>query len=98
MRKTVGVIVNNISDPFFAALLASLDDALAESGRTVLLCNTGEKPLLASQRYISSQGLCWKSATSAPVAERHGYKTLDQIAVEENALETEAAMGFKMAA
>ena len=39
---TVGVIVNNVSDPFFSTLLASLEHALAAAGRTVFLCNTGE--------------------------------------------------------
>jgi len=39
---TVGVIVNNVSDPFFSTLLASLEHALAATGRTVFLCNTGE--------------------------------------------------------
>lgn len=39
---TVGVILNNVSDPFFSALLASLEDALAQTGRTVFLCNTDE--------------------------------------------------------
>lgn len=39
---TVGVILNNVSDPFFSALLASLEDALRQTGRTVFLCNTNE--------------------------------------------------------
>ena len=39
---TVGVIVNNVSDPFLSTLLASLEDALAKTGRTVFLCNTDE--------------------------------------------------------
>ena len=39
---TVGVILNNVSDPFFSALLASLEEVLAETGHTVFLCNTGE--------------------------------------------------------
>ena len=39
---TVGVIVNNVSDPFFSTLLASLEHALAKAGRTVFLCNTNE--------------------------------------------------------
>ena len=39
---TVGVIVNNVSDPFFSTLLASLENALADTGRTVFLCNTNE--------------------------------------------------------
>ncbi len=40
--NTVGVIVNNVSDPFFSTLLASLEDALAKTGRSVFLCNTHE--------------------------------------------------------
>ena len=39
---TVGIILNNVSDPFFSALLASLEGALAKTGRTVFLCNTNE--------------------------------------------------------
>lgn len=39
---TVGIILNDVSDPFFSALLASLEEALAESGRTAFLCNTNE--------------------------------------------------------
>ena len=42
MTDTVGVILNNISDPFFSTLLASLEEALAEFGRTVFLCHTNE--------------------------------------------------------
>lgn len=39
---TVGIVLNNVSDPFFSALLASLEEALAETGRTVFLCNANE--------------------------------------------------------
>ena len=39
---TVGVILNNVSDPFFSSLLASLESTLASAGRTVFLCNTDE--------------------------------------------------------
>ena len=39
---TVGVIFNNVPDPFFGTLLASLEGALAQTGRTVFLCNTDE--------------------------------------------------------
>lgn len=39
---TVGVILNNITDPFFSNLLASLEEALARAGRTVFLCNSQE--------------------------------------------------------
>ena len=41
---TVGVILNNVSDPFFSALLAALEAALAKTGRTAFLCNTDESP------------------------------------------------------
>jgi len=39
---TVGVILNNVSDPFFSTLLASLEEALAKAGQTVFLCNSNE--------------------------------------------------------
>ena len=39
---TVGLVLNNVSDPFFSSLLASLEEALAETGRTVFLCNANE--------------------------------------------------------
>ena len=42
MTHTVGVIVNDVSDPFFATLLAALQEALARAGRSVFLCHTNE--------------------------------------------------------
>ena len=39
---TIGVILNDVSDPFFSTLLASLEEALARTGRTLFLCNTRE--------------------------------------------------------
>ena len=41
-NNTVGVIVNNLSDPFFSNLLASLEGELTKAGRTVFLCNSNE--------------------------------------------------------
>ena len=39
---TVGVVLNNISDPFYSTLLASIEEELSKSGRTVFLCNSNE--------------------------------------------------------
>lgn len=39
---TVGIVLNDVSDPFFSALFASLEEALARTGRTSFLCNTNE--------------------------------------------------------
>ena len=39
---TVGVVLNNISDPFFSALLSTLESELVKAGRTVFLCNSNE--------------------------------------------------------
>ncbi|WP_127113774.1 LacI family DNA-binding transcriptional regulator [Shimia sediminis] len=39
---TVGIILNNVSDPFYSTLLAEIERALAEEGRTAFLCNTNE--------------------------------------------------------
>ena len=41
-NNTVGVIVNNLSDPFFSNLLASLENELAKTNRTVFFCNSNE--------------------------------------------------------
>ena len=41
---TVGVILNDITDPFFSALLASLERELAAAGRTTFLRHSGESP------------------------------------------------------
>lgn len=43
--KTVGVILNNVSDAFFNTLLASMEKALAETGRLSFLCHANESPL-----------------------------------------------------
>ena len=42
MINTVGIVNNNVSDPFYRALFASLDEVLRRHGRTPLLCRTGE--------------------------------------------------------
>ena len=43
--QIVGVILNNVSDAFFNTLLASMEKALTETGRTSFLCNSNESPL-----------------------------------------------------
>jgi LacI family transcriptional regulator len=40
---TVGIVLNNVSDPSFSELLGSIESKLAQEGKTVLLCNTYEK-------------------------------------------------------
>lgn len=39
---TVGVILNDISDPFCSTLLATIEEELSKVGRTVFLCNSNE--------------------------------------------------------
>ncbi|WP_170442090.1 LacI family DNA-binding transcriptional regulator [Ruegeria arenilitoris] len=39
---TVGIVLNNVSDPSFSELLGSIESELAKEGRTVFLCNTDE--------------------------------------------------------
>lgn len=40
---TVGIVLNNVSDPSFSELLGSIEGELAKEGKTVFLCNTDEK-------------------------------------------------------
>ena len=39
---TVGIILNNATDPFFSLILASIEGALAERDKTAFLCNSNE--------------------------------------------------------
>ncbi len=39
---TVGIILNNATDPFFSLILASIEAALAKEGMTTFLCNSNE--------------------------------------------------------
>ena len=41
----VGVILNNVSDPYYSTLLASMEKALTETGRISFLCHSNESPL-----------------------------------------------------
>ena len=41
----VGVILNNVSDPFYSTLLGPLEQALTETGRISFLCHSNESPL-----------------------------------------------------
>ncbi len=42
--NTIGLIVSDISNPFFTALSRAVEDAAYEQGFSVLLCNTDEDP------------------------------------------------------
>ena len=42
--NTIGLIVSDISNPFFTALSRAVEDAAYEQGFSVLLCNTDENP------------------------------------------------------
>ena len=39
---TVGVVLHDVSDPFFGALLRSMESALWEAGRIIFLCDSNE--------------------------------------------------------
>lgn len=39
---TVGIVLNNVSDPSFSVLLRSIESELAKAGKTIFLCNTDE--------------------------------------------------------
>lgn len=42
--NTVGVIVPDISEDFFAFAIKGIDDVLSKNGYTIILCNTDENP------------------------------------------------------
>jgi Transcriptional regulators len=42
--KTIGVMVPDISEDFFAYVIKGIDEVLSRQGYTMILCDTGEKP------------------------------------------------------
>src|SRR5436309_8197597 len=42
--STIGLIVSDISNPFFTAISRAVEDSAYEQGFSVLLCNTDENP------------------------------------------------------
>jgi LacI family transcriptional regulator len=41
---TIGIIIPNNSNPFFAEVVRGLEDACFEAGFSAILCNTDDKP------------------------------------------------------
>lgn len=39
----IGVLIPDVSNPYYAAILRGIEDAIAPSGRTVILCNTDRR-------------------------------------------------------
>lgn len=48
---TIGVIVSDVSNPFFTAVVRGLEDMLNEGGYNLILCNTDEDPV-KEERYL----------------------------------------------
>ncbi len=42
--KTIGVIISDNSNPFFAYMVKGIQDVARETGYHIILCNTGENP------------------------------------------------------
>ncbi len=63
--RTIGLIVPDIANPFFADISRGADDAAHEAGYSLLLCNTGEDPgreadllRIMEQRAVDGVVLC----------------------------------------
>ena len=73
--NTIGVVLPDISNPFFGQAVRGCEDALNEAGYSVFLCNTDES--IAKERYyldtLAGRGvdglILWGSAGSASLAE-----------------------------
>ncbi len=42
--SAIGVLIPDVSNPYYAAILRGIEDAVGPSGRTVILCNTDRDP------------------------------------------------------
>ncbi len=47
--KTIGLVISNIRNPFFTDLARAVEDALAQAGFSLVLCNADEQPAKESQ-------------------------------------------------
>ena len=54
--ETVGVLVPDLTNPLFPPIVRGIEDALAESGYTVLTANTDNDPERASSNFAVMQG------------------------------------------
>ena len=60
--QTVGLVVDELADPFLAGLVAEIDQALGRYGRTAFLCNAGgsitrQDRVVRSMREYNAEGL-----------------------------------------
>lgn len=42
---TLGLVLSNVTNPFFPALVQGVEDVVTDKGYSVILCNTGEDPV-----------------------------------------------------
>jgi LacI family transcriptional regulator len=74
--RTLGLIISDIANPFFTAVIRGIEDAANERGYTLMLCNTDER-LEKERAYVQLlQSRRVDGVIMAPVGKREDYEDL----------------------
>ena len=74
--RTLGLIISDISNPFFTAVIRGIEDVANERGYTLMLCNTDERPEKERAYVQLLQSRRVDGVIMAPVGKREDYEDL----------------------
>jgi LacI family transcriptional regulator len=74
--RTLGLIISDIANPFFAAVIRGIEDVANDRGYTLMLCNTDERPEKERAYMQLLQSRRVDGMIMAPVGKREDYEEL----------------------
>lgn len=74
--KTIGVVVSNILNPFFTAVVRGIEDVANETNYNIILCNTDEKPEKEMQYIITLLNKCVDGLIVAATGHQKDYRPI----------------------
>ncbi|MCX5732933.1 MAG: LacI family DNA-binding transcriptional regulator [candidate division NC10 bacterium] len=74
--RTLGLIISDIANPFFAAVIRGIEDVANERGYALMLCNTDERPEKERAYMQLLQSRRVDGMIMAPVGKREDYEDL----------------------
>ncbi len=74
--KTIALLVSDIANPFFAALIEAVETHLGQHGYNLFLCNSREKPELEQQHLLNMSAQKVRGVILAPTSADKDYRQL----------------------
>lgn len=74
--KTIGVVVSNILNPFFTAVVRGIEDVANETNYNIMLCNTDEKPEKEMQYITTLLNKCVDGLIVAATGHQKDYRPI----------------------